>query len=749
MRSKSVASICALCLLIAGLAVSQGCTPSDRAPAVSSTPAFVPVVQPSAPPPKTPVRAVTEEFFGIKVVDPYRYLENLKDPEVESWFKEQDNYTRGILARIPGRDGLLSRLKQLDASKSARVSDIRRLPGNRFFYQKRGASEEVPKLYVREGLAGQEKLLVDPETFGKPGASKYAINYYAPSLDGRYVAFGVSPAGSEDAVLHVVDAATGKDTGDAIDRAQFGSPAWLPDGRSFVYNRLQKLGPNSAPTDRYLKSLVYLHVLGSDPDKDQPVFGYSVSPAVRMDPTDIPFVVVVPGTNWAAGLIAHGVRNEITAYVATVAAIGRPSVRWKKVCDVDDAVTGLDAHGDELFLLSHNGASRFKVLRTSLSNPDIAKAELIVPPGEPVLRNLAAASDALYVQSLDGGIGRLVRVPYGSKPEMVPLPFNGAVNLSATDPRVPGTLLTMTSWTRAMAIYAYDPKSKQTTDTELQPTGPNDAPADLESIEVKVKSHDGTMVPLSITCRKGLKRDGLNPTLLEGYGSYGISEDPTFDPLLLAWYELGGIFAVAHIRGGGEYGEDWHLAGKGLTKANTWKDFIACGQYLIDQKYTDSSRLGGLGGSAGGITIGRSITERPDLFAAVIDAVPASDLLRMELTPNGPPNVPEFGTVKTEEGFKGLYAMSPYAHVADRTPYPAVLVTTGWNDPRVTSWEPAKIAARLQAATSSGKPVLLRVDYEAGHGIGTSNTQRLQELGDGLSFLLWQFGAPKFQPPRQ
>jgi prolyl oligopeptidase len=740
----------AWCLLFVGLAAFQGCTSSSPPPAASAAPAFVSVVQPSAPPPATPVKPVMDEFFGTKVTDPYRYFENLKDPDVESWFKAQDGYTRGILARIEGRDSLLARLKQLDAAKSAHVSGVRRLPSGRFFYEKRGPSEDMPKLYVRDELAGQEKLLVDPETFAKPGAPKYAINYYAPSLDGRYVVVGVSPAGSEDAVMRVVDTTTGKETGDVIDRAQFGSPAWLPDGRSFVYNRLQKLGPKSAPTDRYLKSRVYLHELGRDPDKDPLVFGADASPAIRVDPTDIPIIEAVRGTSWIVGFLAHGVRNEITAYVAPAPAAGKPPGPWKKICDVEDAVTGFAAHGDDLYLLSHKDASRFKVLHTSLSKPDIAAADLIVASGEPVLRDLAAASDALYVQELDGGIGRLLRVPYGSKAETVALPFNGTAELMATDQRVPGTLVAMTSWTKATAIYSYDPQSNQTTDTGLQPMGPNDAPADLESVEVKVKSHDGTMVPLSITYRKGLKRDGANPAVLEGYGAYGITEDPAFDPLLLAWYELGGVFAVAHIRGGGEYGEDWHLAGKGLTKPNTWKDFIACGQYLVDQKYTSPARLGGLGGSAGGITIGRSITERPDVFAAVIDAVPASDLLRMELTPNGPPNVPEFGTVKAEEGFKGLYAMSPLVHVTDRTPYPAVMVTTGWNDPRVISWEPGKMAARLQAATSSGKPVLLRVDYEGGHGIGSGNTQRLQELADELSFLLWQFGAPTFQlTPRQ
>jgi prolyl oligopeptidase len=310
---------------------------------------------------------------------------------------------------------------------------------------------------------------------------------------------------------------------------------------------------------------------------------------------------------------------------------------------------------------------------------------------------------------------------------------------------VPGALLEMTTWTKAAQIYAYDPGSRQVSNTKLQPAGPFDAPADLESVEVKARSYDGTLIPLSIVYKKGLKLDGSNPTLLEGYGAYGISGDPFFDPRYLAWYERGGVFAVAHIRGGGEYGEDWHLAGKMLTKHNTWRDFIASAQYLIDQKYTTSAKLAIEGGSAGGITIGRSITERPDLFAAAIDAVPMSDAVRTEFTPNGPPNIPEFGTVKTEDGFKGLYEMSAYHHVKDGTAYPAVMVTTGFNDPRVISWEPGKMAARLQAATSSGKPILLRVDYDAGHGFGSTKTQREEEMADEMSFMLWQFGVPDFQ----
>jgi prolyl oligopeptidase len=304
----------------------------------------------------------------------------------------------------------------------------------------------------------------------------------------------------------------------------------------------------------------------------------------------------------------------------------------------------------------------------------------------------------------------------------------------------------MNTWTKAGQIYAYDSRTKKITNTGLQPLGRFDAPADLESVEVEVRGHDGTMIPLSIVYRRGIKLDGSNPTLLMGYGAYGFSQDPSFDPRRLAWYEKGGVYAVAHVRGGGEYGQDWYQAGYKLTKPNTWKDFIACAEYLIDEKYTAPERLAGTGRSAGGILIGRVVTERPDLLAAAVSDVGCSDMLRMETTPNGVPNIPEFGSVKTEDGFKGLYEMSSYHHVMDGTKYPAVMLTTGINDPRVEPWESGKMEARLQAATASGKPVLLRVDYESGHAVGTTKKQSQELAADSWAFLLWQFGLPEFQP---
>jgi prolyl oligopeptidase len=306
----------------------------------------------------------------------------------------------------------------------------------------------------------------------------------------------------------------------------------------------------------------------------------------------------------------------------------------------------------------------------------------------------------------------------------------------------------MSSWARALRISAYDPQTRRIDDTKLQPLGPNDDPADITSEEVKVKSWDGVMVPLSIVYKRGLKMDGSNPALMRGYGAYGITLDPSFNPMFLAWLERGGVYAVAHPRGGGDYGDDWHLWGQKLTKPNTWRDFIACAEYLISHQFTSAAKLAGEGTSAGGITIGRSFAERPDLFAAALDRVGVSNALRAEFSPNGPPNIPEFGSVKTQWGFEDLYAMDAYVHVRNGVRYPAVLLTTGYNDPRVPSWQAGKMAARLQAATASGKPVLLRVEYAAGHGMGSTKTQIEDEFADEWSFLLWQFGVPGYQPAR-
>jgi prolyl oligopeptidase len=696
--------------------------------------------------PEAPVLNVQDTFFGVQVDDPYRYMENLSDPVVQAWLKAQADYTRTILDDIPGRQKLLDRIVTIDAALSPRIWDVNRLPGDQLFYLKRLPQDNVFKLYVRNGLNGDEKLLVDPETYAKATGKPHAINYFEPSWDGKYLAYGISAAGSEEAVIHVMDAATGAEVDKPIDRAQFGEVNWRGDGKSFFYIRLQKLGEGMDPTERYLKSKVFLHVMGDDPEKDTPVYGYGVSDLVKMEPSDIPIVFTDPASDYALGVIAHGTQNEITLYVAPVATLGTSGTPWKKACDVGDAVTGVASGGDNLYLLTHNDAPRFKLIKTSVSNPEISKADVVVPQSSAVLAALAAAKDALYVQARDGVFGKLIRVPYDGTPEAVALPFDGTVSLAAAEPRCDGVFLTMASWTKAPQVYSYDPATKQLANTGLQPAATFDLPDSLQSVVAMATSYDGTMIPLSVVYRQGIKMDGSNPTLLSGYGAYGIPQEPWYVPRMLAFLERGGILATAHVRGGGEYGEEWYRAGYKGTKPNTWKDFIACAQYLIDNKYTSPGKLACTGGSAGGILVGRAITERPDLFGIAIPQVGALDMLRAETTPNGIPNIPEFGTVKTEEGFKALFEMSAYHHVKNGVKYPAVLLTAGMNDPRVEPWETAKMAARLQAATASGRPVLLRLDYEAGHGIGTTKRQVEEETADIWTFVLWQAGVPDFQP---
>jgi prolyl oligopeptidase len=698
--------------------------------------------------PVAAVKPVTEEFFGTKVTDPYRWLEELKDPDVQKWFKGQDDYTRGILAKIPGRAALLKRIAEVDQSAPYRVFDVQRLAGEKYFYQKRMANDDVAKLYVREGLDGKERLLVDPNQYVKEAGTHYSFDYYAPSLDGQYVAYGVSPSGSEDAAIHVMNVTTGKETGESISRSWYGGIGWLPDNKSFVHIRFQELKPGMDPAERRLKSRVWLHHVGMDAEKDLPVFGWEVDPKIKLDPADASFVGIDPRSPHALACVNHGFDNNMTCYTAPVEAVGQGNASWTKLFDSKDEVTNLDLRGEDLYLISHNHAPRSKVLHTTFSRPDLYHAEVVLASSEMVVSNMLASPDALYVVRLDGGLGRLTRIPYGGgAAENVALPVNGSASLGGGDPRLPGLLMYLQSWTRAYNIYRYDPGTKQVGVVPLQTPGMNDAPADLESEEAKVASWDGTMVPLSIVHKKGIKLDGSHPTLLEGYGAYAISEDPYFDPKSLAWFEHDGILAFAHVRGGGEYGEEWHEAAMKNNKPNTWKDFIACAEYLQKHGYSSPRRLAGQAGSAGGILIGRAFTSRPDLFAAALDDVGLSDMIRDMVTPDGPLNVPEYGGLDTAEGFRNLREISAYYHVKDGERYPAVLLTTGWNDPRVVPWEPGKMAARLQAATGSGKPVLLRVDYQGGHGgFGATRSQREELAADQWSFLLWQFGAEGFQP---
>ena len=692
------------------------------------------------PPPPPPVKDVTDTYFGTAVPDPYRYFENLQDPAVAAVMKAQAEYTRATLARLPLRDVLLKEVTTYGDAGATRVTGVQ-VNGRAIYFYKRLPADNIPKLYMRMGAAGKDRLLVDPDVAGGSKDAHAAIDWFSPSPDNKYLAYGLSTGGSEESVLYVKELASGRDTGERISRTNFGPPGWTADHR-LVYNRLQALPAGAPATDKYLNARAYLHRLGDDPDRDVALLGRGVTPGIELDPGENPIVNLVPGSGYAVGVVANGDQREQTIYIAPLASVIRGKPAWKKVADPNDQVTDFAVFGDTLYLVSHKGAPRFQVLRLSMAAPEIASAEIAIPQSEAVITGLGSAQDALYARRMTGSVSDLLRLPHvaGAKPDSVPLPFEADIGALTADVRVPGFVFETSGWTRFGGFFAYDPRTKKVRDTGLQPQGRYDNPDDLVSTEVKVKSHDGTLVPMSIVHRKGLKLDGSNPTILYGYGAYGISMTPFYRPTYLPWFRRGGVLAVAHVRGGGEYGEGWHKAGFQLTKPNTWKDAIAGAEWLVANGYTTSARLSIMGGSAGGIFVGRSITERPDLFGAAVDQVPMSDTVRSELSANGPPNIPEFGSVKTEDGFKGLYAMSAYHAIKDGTKYPAVLVTTGFNDPRVDSWQAAKMAVRLQAATTSGKPVLLRIDYDAGHGIGSTKKQGYEERADTFAFLLWQAG---------
>ncbi len=463
---------------------------------------------------------------------------------------------------------------------------------------------------------------------------------------------------------------------------------------------------------------------------------------------DFPSINIPSTSDYLVGQIKHGDANQMTLYSAPLSALGSGEIPWKKICDRTDSVVSYSVYGDNVCLVTSRNAPQFKLVKTSMVEPDFATADVVIPNSTRVVKWSWPRREALYVGVLAAGMNRVLRVGYDSgEVQEIEWPNNAPSGwFSGGHPERDTLLAGVSSWVERDITYFYDVTTGEFSESTLNPRGKYDKVPGYESHEVMVPSHDGVTVPLSIVHKTDITLDGSNPTLLRGYGSYGMVSSPSFDPTNLAWLERGGIYAIAHVRGGGAFGQEWHLAGQKVNKPNTWEDFIACGEYLIEQGYTRPDKLAGQGGSAGGITIGRAITERPDLFGAALINVGDTDMIRAETTTNGVPNIQEFGTVTIEEEFHGLLEMSAYHHVKDGVHYPAVMLTHGINDPRVDPWTSAKMCARLQAASASGKPVLFRVDYHAGHGVGSTKKQWQSQLADMMSFLLWQFGDPDFQP---
>ena len=688
------------------------------------------VAAPAARPAPPPVKPVTETHFGTKVTDPYRYMENEKDPSVTDWIKAEGRYSRAFLDALPGHADMLARLSAFTATFDF-VDGIQRA-GDRTFYQERAPGSDNFDLLVRNADGTTKKLVDVAALRAANGGKPMALNYFQPSPDGTKVAIGLSEGGSENAQLTVIDVGTGKTIAGPIDRAQLGVVNWTPDSTKLFTNVLQKLGPGDPSSGKYQNSKAYLWDLKSPPVA---LLGKGVG-TIPFTEDEFPIIGTTPGSALAVAISGNGVQNEVALWTAPLVDALKPNTTWKLLARRSEDITNVAVAGKRIYLLSHKNAPTFQVLSVEEGQPLSAAKVLVPAQKDRLIESISAASDGLYVRARRGVYSELLKVPLEGGPEQaVALPFKGSISELFADPREPGAIVQVDGWTTPPTTLAFSPSTGQFTDLKLGKAPTDFDPKQFRAEDLTAKAADGTAIPLSYLTVAGSKHP--RPLLLWAYGSYGISQFPYFGSRVNMTLREGIDYAVCHVRGGGELGEVWRLGGKDANKPNTWRDLIACAEDVIARGYTTKSMLFIGGGSAGGITMGRAMQERPDLFAGVLDLVPAANTLRMEYSVSGPANIPEFGTIKTEQGFKNLMAMDTVYNVKPGTQYPPIMITTGLNDPRVSSWAPAKLAATLLKSGTTN-PVLPRVDEDAGHGIGSTKTQGDQLYSDILSFIKWR-----------
>ncbi|HWH90332.1 MAG TPA: prolyl oligopeptidase family serine peptidase [Candidatus Binatia bacterium] len=692
------------------------------------------VLPAAEPATETPKKPVSTKYQGVTVDDPYQWLEKDDEPEVKAWSDTWNQRTRQYLDQLPDRSAIEKQLTEWYAKTSPSYSSLVSRPGL-LFAMKFQPPKQQPLLVTLTSADDlkSEKIVLDPNVLDAKGTT--AIDWFVPSLDGKYVAVSLSKGGSEDGTLHFYETATGKALPDAIAHVQYptagGSAAWNADGTGIYYTRFPRKGERPE-ADLNFYQQVYFHKLGTPDTGDT----YSIG-------KDFPRIaeIVLEGsrdTRYILASVANGDGGDFEHYL--LVPEGSAPGEWKQITKFSDQIKAAHLGRDNaLYLLSRNAASRGKVLRLPLETPELKKAVEIVPTGEPVIQRIIPTADALFVGDLLGGPSQIRRFGLDGKSEtIIPVPkISDVQEMVALED---GSLLFRDQSYTEPAAWFHCPKEKaEPVKTALRNTSPVSF-ADIEVAREFATSKDGARIPLNIIFRKGMKRDGQNPTLLYGYGGYGISMSPNFEFTRRLWFDHGGVYVVANIRGGGEFGEDWHKAGNLTKKQNVFDDFAAAAEYLIKEKYTRPEKLAIQGGSNGGLLMGAMITQHPDLMRAVVSQVGIYDMLRVELAPNGAFNVTEFGTVKDPEQFKALYAYSPYHHVVDGTKYPSILMMTGANDGRVAPYHSRKMVARLDEANKSQNPILLRTSTSAGHGIGTALNERIKQLADIYAFLFAQLG---------
>ncbi|SHK48634.1 prolyl oligopeptidase family serine peptidase [Chryseobacterium polytrichastri] len=694
--------------------------------------------------PATPEHPVVDDYFGTKIIDNYRWLEDLKSSSVQSWFKAESDFSNTIIDKIAHREDLFKQMKDIQNMSGDSFGVIMQRQ-NSYFYSKTKKGENLSKLYSKDISTGKEVLIFDPETI-KKGTQ---ITNFTVDLKAQKIALLLSKSGGEICELRILDLNTKKLLNDIID------PIWsefnfefTQDGKSIIYTKMSTGDPNSNMLLKDMKAM--LHEIGTDVKNDKILASRVDYPELNALTEQFTSITFSDDYKYII-LRLSSVKSESPIFVAPYSDLKNKTINWKQIVKPSDDITDVYISNDKLFLLTHKDAPNYKIILTSLTKPDFANAKIVVPESkDAVIIAIHTSKNYLYY-SLGNGITRdKYQVNINTlNTKKVPLPSGVNSSLSLNPHENDNIYCENVNWLTPLTIYDYNPekgdpvKSKYLSSDENYP--------DYNKLytvkEIEVKSHDGVMVPLSIIYPKNMKMDGSSPAYITGYGGYGISYEPRFSQRLTALLEQGVVLAIAHVRGGGEKGENWHKTGMKANKPNTWKDFIACSEYLIAQKYTSPSKLIGNGVSMGGVLIGRAITERPDLFAVAIAEVGMTNALRSETTANGPNQIPEVGTLKNEEDTKNLMEMDAQSKVKKGVKYPAVIIRTGMNDSRITPWEPGKFAAILQKNSGSGKPVLLYVNYENGHFTSDKDVV-FHEYSDIYAFALWQVGHPKFQPAK-
>ena len=671
----------------------------------------------------TPISEVVDVLHGEPIADPYRWLEHGDDPAVSAWTREQNARTERYLAAIAERPRIRQRLDTLLAIGVVGVPTPAR---GRYLYQLREGRRNQPLLLVRDGVHGPDRVAVDPDALNPDGTT--ALDWYYPSEDGRYLAYGLSEDGSERSVLHLLDLDTLAPLAERIPDTRAADLAWLPDGTGFYYTRYPAAGSVPEGDEQYHRA-IHLHRLGDDPARDTLVHQPD-------DKTWWPGVTLSPDGRWLLISVARTF-DETDLYLQDLVQ-GGPMVPVVK--DLPAGFEGHFAHG-RLYIRSNVEGPTWGLYAADPARPDrSAWTTIVAPDPDAVLEGVAFTRGHIALSRLERATSRLQLVePDGAGAREVGLPALGSVFGLGAEPEGDELFYGFSSYTTPPTVYRVEPGTGaqsvwRRVDADVDP-------ARLDVRQVTVASRDGTPVSMFVVAPRGIRLDGRNPVYLTGYGGFNISMTPGFARSLLLWLEAGGVLAVPNLRGGGEYGERWHREGMLGAKQNTFDDCIAAAEWLIREGYTTPERLALAGGSNGGLLAGALLTQRPDLFRAVVAQVPLLDMLRYHQFLIAELWIPEYGSPEDPEQFRWLRAYSPYHHVREGTAYPAVLLATAESDTRVDPMHARKMAARLQAATSSGRPILLRLEAQAGHGAGKPLAKLLDELSDTWSFVFHELGV--------